>query len=107
MINLEKQIDEIMNSIKRKISNSSFVNETINMMRKDDNEENAQIPVLVNIFNTRISKFQELIGNPAAEDFKNVICTPSINLCLHGSIKPGNCGGVRMRLRTNFCRVRF
>lgn len=47
--------------------------EHFNMMPKDDKEGTQQIPVLVTIFNTRLSKLEILLGNQESEDFKNII----------------------------------
>jgi type I restriction enzyme R subunit len=47
--------------------------EHFNMMPKDDKEQAAQIPILVSIFNTRISKLKELLGSQSGDDCKRVV----------------------------------
>lgn len=47
--------------------------EHFNMMPKNDDAGAAQIPVLVTIFNTRLSKLALLMGAPGSEDFKRVV----------------------------------
>jgi type I restriction enzyme, R subunit len=47
--------------------------EHFNMMPKSDNEGAAQIPVLVGIFNLRLTKLEMSLGNQQSEDAKRII----------------------------------
>lgn len=47
--------------------------EHFNMMPKDDQEGPQQIPILVSIFNTRLTKLEILLGDQSGEDAKRIV----------------------------------